>query len=345
MAVFLVTAALVIGAERTGTPQYTDPAGRLFADFGIPVRNRPVSLAVYSNTAYVIGKDGTLVMVDTAAGATLATITLGSAPGEAVLNPDSKLLYVTNGDRANKNWVDVVDTATRTVKQSITVGAKATDIAIDQSVDSVYVVGEGSGSGISLLEVIDIRTNSVVAELPIRGSVFDLAVDPSTHLVYASVRREGGGHGEGTVVVIDGPKRSITATLPLPGNAYRLAVDPEAHTLFVEGEVDSEDGPTVFHVIDTRTRAVTGEIAVDGSVAGIAVDPLARVFYTFGHSTPAGSQTRVSMIRAYDTDARAASAEAVVRSGMPLGGNGIAVDPATGRVFVIDEIKLYPLAR
>lgn len=68
-----------------------------------------------------------LIVVDTASGATLADVVVGSDPRKVALTPDGRFAFVSNG---SSNTVSKVDLVTNTVAETITVADDPFDIAI-----------------------------------------------------------------------------------------------------------------------------------------------------------------------------------------------------------------------
>ena len=119
---------------------------------GQPALNNPTGIAVKGTYAYVTNQatNGTTVsVIDTATGAVVKIITVGSQPSAVAISPTAKRAYVTN--RAS-GTVTVIDTDTNTVVGSaIRVGTSPQDVAVNTSGTQVFVANNGSSS-VSVIE-------------------------------------------------------------------------------------------------------------------------------------------------------------------------------------------------
>ena len=186
--------------------------------------------------------------------------------------------------------MSVIDTATNSVVDTISVGLGSSDIAVNPAGTRVYVgMSEISGNTISLnLLVIETASNTTLAKIPL-GAVticgvpaffvaqdarVGVAANPQGGLVYVATFFPGGQTSScgwasiSNVSVIDTITNSVVATLPVVGDGLRhVAVNPTGTRVYVTNEFNN-----TVSVIDTTTNLLVGTIGVDRP-SGIALNP------------------------------------------------------------------------
>jgi YVTN family beta-propeller protein len=288
--------------------------------------------------------------------ATTTTIPVGAYPWEVAADPATGLVYVTNED---SNTVSVINEATDTVVRTIRVGRDPQGIAVDAATGRVYVTNFADNS----LSVIHGRHVTTITGL---GTDPDaVAVDAATDTIYVS------GYLSSNIFVINGHTNALTGTpITVPGaNIHDLAVDPATGTLYA-----SAYNLNYVALINTGTNAVTGQLTGLQGPDGLAFDAITGDLYVAMNYQ---SADRIAVYRggilwklirtrhepangrAVAVDARtgtlfaslsatpitgAGSAAVINRRGriittVTVGDdpNGIAVDPATGIVFVANS--------
>ena len=88
--------------------------------------------------------------------------------------------------------MSVIDTATNTVIDTITVGADPPGVAVSPDGMTAYVTNNGS----STVSVIDTTTNTVIDTIAVGANPFGVAVSPDSLVVYVA------NLGDNTVSVI-----------------------------------------------------------------------------------------------------------------------------------------------
>jgi YVTN family beta-propeller protein len=136
--------------------------------------------AYVSNTGDFDPAGNTVTVLNLVTGTTITTLTVGSGPQSAVLNPAGTKVYVAN--RAS-GTVSVISTATNTVTNTITVGVGAFDIAFTPNGAYAYV---SRYSTAGMIDVIDTATETAL--LPITGPLYSegVAVSPNGQILYAT---------------------------------------------------------------------------------------------------------------------------------------------------------------
>ena len=148
-------------------------------------------------------KDNTVSVIDTAAGAVVATVPVAAGPHGMAITQDGRTVYV-SGDGSSS--VDVIDTATDKVVKTINVGKAPNGVALtpDDRLLVVTVYGEDR------IAFIDTSTQTVVANLPV-PKPHTVAISPNGKLAYVTVQ-EPGHFG---LALIDIAARSVVRTLAL----------------------------------------------------------------------------------------------------------------------------------
>src|SRR4029450_6588777 len=154
--------------------------------------------------AYVSNfKDNTVSVIDTDAGAVVATVPVAAGPHGMAITQDGRTVYV-SGDGSSS--LDVIDTATDKVVKTINVGKAPNGVALtpDNRLLLVTVFGENR------VAFIDTSTQTVVATMAVPNP-HTVAISPDGKLAYVTVQ-EPGHFG---LALVDVAKRSIVRTLPL----------------------------------------------------------------------------------------------------------------------------------
>ena len=263
-----------------------------------------VGLVVAAVAASAIGG---MSVASAATYSVLSTVTAGTDPYAAAVDPTTNTVYVTN---PSGNNVTVIDGATNTVITTVPVGANPEEVAVDPSSQIVYV----SNANDNTVSVIDEATNTVTATVPVGDSPFGIAVNPTTNTVYVA------NANDATVSVIDGATNTVKATVSVGVSPGGIAVNSTTNTLYA---ANTSDG--TVSVIDGTTNAVTTTISVPGAPAAVAVNPATNTVYVNNY---AGAGTVVVINGATNT----------VTTAIPANGSvwGLAVDSATNAIFAPD---------
>jgi YVTN family beta-propeller protein len=222
----------------------------------------PTSEKLY--LAGVSGISGNVLVIDLASGRVAATIAVGDSPGELVLSPDRKTLYV---QYAGSNALKVVDIASEKVTGTVELGDPVEGMALNPAKHTIYAAGNGSSN----LVAIDTTTNKVADTVALPDEAVDVAVDPKSGVVAAA------GYN-GHVMMIDPATRAVVDSVPLDAKPSdrSLAIDPAAQTIYVT----TKELNTVS-VVDTNTHALTATVHLDSEPQHVAIDPLTHsVFVT-----------------------------------------------------------------
>jgi serine/threonine protein kinase, bacterial len=260
----------VVGPVVPGTPQ----------QLAISTQG-PNGLAFSADGAYAYVTDGaanTLLVENTATGATVASVPVGPDPTAVALSPDGARAYVTNTgtDQAPAQSVSVVDTATNTAVATVTVGTGPIGAVVTPDSRFVYVSDNGTfPNPARSVSVIDAETNTVAATIPVADGPSRPAISPYGSYVYVP---GFGGQGEAASTLSIINTASNTATTVPAGDTSPSAViasrDGRRVYIVCQGATGT---PGSVQVLDTATRTLSalGVGPVDSPLAG-ALSPDGR---------------------------------------------------------------------
>jgi YVTN family beta-propeller protein len=211
-----------------------------------------------------------LAVMDTATDSLADFVPLAQGASSLAVNPAGSQIYV-----AGAGVINVVDTATDTVIDTIAVGTSAnSDIAISPSGAQAYVA-DSSGGG--TVYVIDTATDTVTAA--IAGGGYRVAVDPSGSRVYSTSRT-------GLLSVIDTGSDAVVATVAYGQGAGGVAVNPGGTRVYAADQITS-----TVSVIDTGTDSIIASIPVPQGPTAVTLNSAGTLAYV-----PSGSVGGVSVI-------------------------------------------------
>jgi DNA-binding beta-propeller fold protein YncE len=173
------------------------------------------------------------------------------------------------------------------------------------------------GGNPGMLHMVDETDNSIVASVAVGADPNHLAVDPVLGFVYTS------NTSAGTVSVVGIFGRQLVATVNVESAPGAIAVNPVTHKVYVAQ-------PTTGHVrvIDGHGIAfVPATLNVTGQPIGFAVDPVADRIYVANGARNTGIPNPV-------IDGATNSVTGLGGPVPAFGATDIAVNPATGRVYI-----------
>ena len=199
----------------------------------------------------------------------------------------------------------------KTFKTGARIPAKddADGIAFDPVSGHVFVVDGDSAA----LTVIDPRTDKAIATIPTGGGM-EYAVPGDNGKLYVN------GAEKKEIVRIDTATNKVDARWPVPGceSPHGLAIDKAAHRLF----------PTclnaVMNVLDTDSGKVVASLPIGRGTDGAAFDPKRKLIFSSNYDGT------LSVIRQQDPDHYVSLGS--IKTG--ISGKNMAIDPATGRLYV-----------
>ncbi|MQY24991.1 Hsp70 family protein [Nocardia aurantia] len=228
----------------------------------VPVGNGPSDVAVRHGSAYVLGADATVWIIDLRTRALRSVVPLGGNP--TALVTDSRYLYVSADDRRGHGSVLVIDGATGAPQATIPVGPGARRLAIDPDRHMIYVTTSDDRN--AELVAIDTETRTVTGRLRLEAGARDIAINTFTHTLYA-LPTPGGA--DRALRVIDTTTLTVSGTLPTPGGATGLTLNPNVHTVYLTPPTGSA---TEVTVVDTDSGAVTTTVPTGPPATRVALD-------------------------------------------------------------------------
>jgi len=228
----------------------------------------PVGFLAFEATASPDGRvvyvtsESSVYVIDTATNAVTTVIPVGEFPQGIAFTPDGSKAYVAN---SASNTVSVIDTATRTVTDTIPLqeGSFPTEVAAGPNGSRVYVIN----SSLASVSVIDTTTNTVVATIPVGESPYGVVVSPNGSRAYVS------NSASNTVSVINTATNTVVATIPVGASPKGIDIGPEGIQVYV---VNIDD--FTVSVIDTATNTVTDTLQT-GVGSPISLDVTSRRVY------------------------------------------------------------------
>lgn len=243
-----VTATIAVGGEPRGIAASPDGARVYVAN----VEDNPFGVDTVSR-------------INTATNTVEPAITVGNEPRGLAISPDSSRVYVTNFDDGT---VSVIDTATDTVVDTVTVGAGFAEprgIAVNPAGTRVFTANSGEGT----VSVIDTANNMVV------GTPIDVGDEPrgiafTRDGARAFVTDQAGP--DGVVNVIDIAASTVDTITTVSGaRPDGIAMTNDGARAYT-ANTDTND----VSAIATATNAVIGgPIAVGANPRAIAIRPTA----------------------------------------------------------------------
>ena len=297
-----------------------------------------------------------LLVIPLSAADLLRTITVGTNPGQIVVNPSSHLAYVVN---QGSNSVSVIDTQLLKVKATLTVGSAPIGIAVNPAAGLVFVANSGSGTITSIggtavkstwtvggtptalvvdsvrnqlyvmdtsrnqVEILNTSTGAILTTIPTTLQPVAMTINIATHAVFIACTG-----ASGSVVVIDGVHNTVITTVAVEQGSTSISVDPATNLVVVESP--STDIHTVINAGSGYT-VTTQNLGGNGNVAGPFGSAYgdSLFFSTWSQSTQiafaAGTSGLFTLGNSYVTSL--------------LGGEGLTINPSSNQMIV-----LYPAA-
>jgi YVTN family beta-propeller protein len=278
---------------------------------------RPKALVVdrSTNTLFAVARDtNDVYVISLNTYATERRVPVGVAPfGAAFLNG---IVYVANFDSGTVSRIDV---ATRTrILPDIAVGPQPTWIAVDHVSGRVFVVTHGDNG------VVVLRGDSIWRIIPVGTGAFAIAVDPVGRRAYVSNRDQN------TVSVINIDRDYTVSPLRLAGSPFGLTVNESNGKLYVLHGRLPLDCPAQWMAIFDRAGRLLSDIRVGNSCDGgwLAVNPANGRVYI--------AATADNEVWVVGPDDRVRSVLSVA-DGIGHAPFGLAIDPATARIFVANK--------
>lgn len=274
----------------------------------------PTHVAIANGNAYVTRGNASMSVVDLVGNKVVAEIPFTSYPnGQAQsVTVSGNRAYVVLGNLI-PGQLAVVNTDNNAVLSYIPVsGAHPYSVAATDT--RVYVPNAGPDT----VSVIDPTTNSITNTIPVSAGAVWITIDSSSGKAYVTGNKPCGTTDGGCISVIDTATNSVVSTISIPtpySSQYGIALTSTRAYFLTEASVEAIDLSSSLHVASIPVpRYANG--------SSIAVTP-EYVFVGSGYISGAG----VSVI--------STSANFIVGNLGLTDPNNIAIDPATGLVYVL----------
>jgi DNA-binding beta-propeller fold protein YncE len=218
------------------------------------------------------------VVLNPSTGNIVATVTVGSGPGNLTYDPANHDIYVANDDSVSV--ISPQNDLVATVKPLVT----PTYMIYNSVNQEIYVIQSGFPYGISVINAV---TNSLVAMIPIEA--FSATFDPANGDVYAGVFAN-----KAVVYVINGSNQIVAKVSLGPGNfdslnGADLAYDPANGNIFAATNPGTS-GPNVVSEISSATNRLAGSLPIPNycmgggcyDIGSLTYDPMNDDFYVSG---------------------------------------------------------------
>jgi fibronectin-binding autotransporter adhesin len=221
------------------------------------------SVSVYQTNA-----DGSLTAVTTITG-------VGASPRGVAVRGDQAFAYVASNVSGN---VNVIDTSTNTVVQTVATGGLNGPFGIAVSPDGSLVYVANNGGNVNSVSVFS--ANSITGQLSALTTI-SVGNDPRAVRFSADGSRayvanqDSTGGGAGSVSVIDTATNSVLATVNIPSSQLvDLAINPDGTRVYVS------DANNKVYVIDTSNNSLKATVTTTLSYpSGIVVSADGTRFY------------------------------------------------------------------
>jgi YVTN family beta-propeller protein len=216
-----------------------------------------------------------------------------------------------------------IDGATSAVTGTAAAGSEPFGVAVNQTTRKVYVANYAGNS----LSIVNGDTGALLAIVNFAvlgyGHPTMVAVDETLNRAYVAL------HAGGRLAVIDGASNALMTTIEAEAGAFGVAVHPGLHRAYVTSR-DTRN--LVVFDTATNTRLWGQTAASSGEPYAAAVDAARNRLY-ISTAPLGGTPDRVEVFSLAPSGASRLGSVPVARGGAD-GGIGLAVNPATGRVFV-----------
>lgn len=292
---FLTVAAAFAQAPLTASRPITVPGGVGGFDWMLVDQARQRLYAAHGGTK-------TLAVLDLKT-QKLRQIVAGDVSGAAVDTADGKV-FVACGD----NKVVVLDNATLQKTAEIAVPGPVDDIKFDPKNSTIYADHDDGAE----VWVINAKTNTLVSSIPVAGAPEEMVYDAGADRLYQNIKPAD------TLDVIDPATNKVTTiwkTAPA-SSPHGLVLDTATHRLFSAG------GNGMLVAMDQKTGRVIASVAIAPGTDQIGFDAKKRRIYCASRGFIAVVQETADGMRLLGNVPA------------PKGAHTLAVDPATGNVWI-----------
>ena len=204
--------------------------------------------------------NGTTEVIDLKAGKPVHTITGMREPKWVVFRPESKRLYIANGD----GNLHVLNSDSYKPITVIKFKEKTNNLRYDEKSAELFV---GVGKTFGAIAIVDTKTDKTLAEIPLANYPKQFEVDGD--LIYVNVPTAN------HIAVVSRSKKAVIATWPVAEakDNIPMALDSDHHRLFIGC------GPGKFVVFNTQSGKSVTSLAIAPESDGISFDTKRNLIY------------------------------------------------------------------
>jgi YVTN family beta-propeller protein len=188
-------------------------------------------------------KDNTVSVIDTTAGAVIATIPIAAGPHGMAISPDGRWVYVSSD---GSSIVSVIDTSTDRVTKTIEVGKSPHGVTLVPSKDLLLVAVNGEDK----IAFVDTTKQAVTASVSV-GKPHTIGASPDGKIAYVSSQVPG----QFGVAVIDLAERKVVRTIAIDKTPRDLEYSPDGRAVYF-----TKAGANVIEVLDPASNTIVAEI-------------------------------------------------------------------------------------
>ena len=260
----------------------------------------------------------------------LRTIAVSVGPTAVAVDVQRGRAFIVNDHAAGRSYggsVSVLDTRTGQVLGDTHVGRSPDMVVIAEHSGRAFITNRGSNT----VSVLDARTGAVRQSITVGQQPSAIAVDEANGRVFVAVNGSRSGvPAQSAVNVLDARTGRVLSNTPVGSDPGPIAVSATTGRVFVVNNngvsvLDASSGRLLHTVTVGRFPQA---VAIDATTRRIFVANVGAYNYS---STPVGHGT-VSML-----DARSGVVLHTATVGTDPG--AIAIDTATGRVFVVNALS------
>lgn len=193
-------------------------------------------------------QDNTVSVIDTGAGAVVATVPVAPGPHGMSVSPDGRWVYV-SGD--GSSTLDVIDTATDRVARSIEVGKAPHGVALTPGGGLLLVAINGEDR----IAFVDTATQAVIATVGV-PKPHTIAIRPDGKVAYVASQEPG----HFALVVVDLAARAVVRTIAIDKPPRDLEFGHDGKALYF-----TKAGVNAVQVLDPASDKVVAEVPTGAS--------------------------------------------------------------------------------
>ena len=276
----------------------------------------------------------------------IATIPVGSYPGQAVISPKSGEVYVSStGASATSGTVTVINGRTNKVITTIKLDESSNalqEIAISPKTGDIYIANPRKDPSKDSVMVISGKTNKIIASVPVAYDSepsgepidpYEVAVSPVTGVVYVV---SDGYRAGNLITVISWKTNKVAAVIPNEvaywGGPGAIAISPKTGTVYVANDLSSD-----VSVISGKTNTVTGLISGLLHPQELAANPVTgNVYVESVADNIAGNNSGALSVISSKTNK--VTGDVIIKDGVTITQG--AVSPRTGDVYSFGDTNV-----